>query len=360
MFMEILKDHGIFLFKKIILLVVFIEFVVWKNLGECCCHRWGKLLDKYDKIESNFQIHFLYVGEGDSFVIKYYSQTKKKDFLFIVDAGEGISLIKKKTDVVQYIKSLMGEEEKNKEEKITINGVILTHPHHDHYWNMKDVFNNFNVEKFFYYRKIEDYQNIKFEDYISSLQYKKRIEPFYLNEPVGKKVFEGMGENRRVENLFYDDCLGIYAIGPYRSHDNFNDDSIVLFISYKGLRFLLMGDAGVAAENDLIVSWKNQLGVINIKDVDLIKIGHHGHHSSSCKKFVDFVKPKNVVNSTGPHLLACGLCNCHETPSVMRLWRDCRKEEEESVSILTTQEQGNIVAFVDETEGKASLKFCRN
>ena len=358
MFMKILKDHGIFLFKKLILLVVFTEFVVWKNLGECCCHRWGKLLDKYDKIESNFQIHFLYVGEGDSFVIKYYSQTEKKDFLFIVDAGEGVSLIKKKTDVVQYIKSLMGKEEENKEEKITINGVILTHPHHDHYWNMKDVFTNFDVEKFFYYKKIEDYQNIKFEDYISSLQYKKRIEPFYPNEPVGKNVFNNRVDKGRYDVLFYDGVLGIYAIGPAISHDNFNDDSIVLFISYKGLRFLLMGDAGVAAENDLIDSWKNPLGVINIKDVDLIKIGHHGHHSSSCKEFVNFVKPKNVVNSTGPHLLSCGLCNCHETPSVMRLWRDCRNKE--SVSILTTQEQGNIVAFVDETEGKASLRFCRN
>ena len=355
--MKILKDHGIFLFKKLIFLIVFTEFVVWKNLGECCCHRWGNLLDKCDKINSNFQIHFLYVGEGDSIVIKYHSQKEDKDFLFIVDAGEGVSLIKKKTDVVQYIKSLMGKEEENKEEKITINGVILTHPHHDHYWNMKDVFNNFNVEKFFYYKKIEDYQNIKFEDYISSLQYKKRIEPFYSNE-YGKKVFKNREDKGRYGVLFDDGVLGIYAIGPDRSHDNFNDDSIVLFISYKGLRFLLMGDAGVAAENDLIDSWKNPLGVINIKDVDLIKIGHHGHHSSSCKEFVNFVKPKNVVNSTGPHLLSCGLCNCHETPSVMRLWRDCRNKE--SVSILTTQEQGNIVAFVDETEGKASLRFCRN
>ena len=357
MFMEILKDHGIFLFKKLIFLVVFTEFVVWKNLGECCCHRWANLLEKMEEINSNFQIHFLYVGEGDSIVIKYHSQTEKKDFLFIVDAGEGISLIKKKTDVVQYIKSLMGKEEENKEEKITINGVILTHPHHDHYWNMKDVFTNFDVEKFFYYKKIEDYQNIKFEDYISSLQYKKKIEPFYSNEH-GKKVFKNMVDKGRYDVLFDDGVLGIYAIGPAISHDNFNDDSIVLFISYKGLRFLLMGDAGVAAEKELIESWKDPLGVINIKDVDLIKIGHHGHHSSSCKEFVNFVKPKNVVNSTGPHLLSCGLCNCHETPSVMRLWRDCRNKE--SVSILTTQEQGNIVAFVDETEGKASLRFCRN
>ena len=116
----------------------------------CCCHRWANLLEECDKIEESvFQIHFLYVGEGDSIVIKYYSQTEKKDFLFIVDVGEGISLIKKKTDVVQYIKSLMGKGEKNKEVKITINDVILTRPHHDHYWNMKDVFTNFDIENFF-------------------------------------------------------------------------------------------------------------------------------------------------------------------------------------------------------------------
>lgn len=357
--MKILKDHGIFLFKKLIFLVVFTEFVVWKNLGECCCHRWGNLLEECDKINSNFQIHFLYVGEGDSIVIKYHSQKEDKDFLFIVDAGEGVSLIKKKTDVVQYIKSLMGKEEEHKEEKITINGVILTHPHHDHYWNMKDVFTNFDIENFFYYKKVEDYQNIKFEDYISSLQYKKRIEPFYNKEYV-KNVFKNREDKGGDDVLFNDGVLGIYAIGPDRSHDNFNDDSIVLFISYKGFRFLLMGDAGVAAEKELITFWEDPSEVINIKDVDLIKIGHHGHHSSSCKDFVEFVKPKNVVNSTGPHLLSCGLCNWHEKPSVMRLWRDCRKEEEEGVSILTTQEQGNIVAFVDESEDKASLNFCRN
>ena len=81
--MKILKDHGIFLFKKLIFLIVFTEFVVWKNLGECCCHRWANLLEKMEEINSNFQIHFLYVGEGDSIVIKYIVRLKKKIFFLL-------------------------------------------------------------------------------------------------------------------------------------------------------------------------------------------------------------------------------------------------------------------------------------
>lgn len=56
-----------------------------------CCHRWANFLEECDKIEeSDFQIHFLYVGEGNSIVIKYYSQTEKKDFFSIVDVKASI------------------------------------------------------------------------------------------------------------------------------------------------------------------------------------------------------------------------------------------------------------------------------
>lgn len=355
--MKILKDHGIFLFKKLIFLIVFTEFVVWKNLGECCCHRWANLLEECDKINSNFQIHFLYVGEGDSFVIKYYSQTEKKDFLFIVDAGEGISLIKKKTDVVQYIKSLMGKEEKNKEEKITINGVILTHPHPDHYWNMKEVFDNFNINKFFYYKMREDYKEMSLVDKFNCLQYEERVVAFM-------KAFKGIKQKLDFSqgsfSLFDDSTLKIEAIGPTEDHIDFNDNSIVLLIIYKNFRFLLMGDAGIAAEKELIDFCEKGKCGINIKVVDLIKIGHHGHSTSSCFDFVNYVKPKNVVNSTGPHVFSCGLCNWHERSFVMESWRNCCTNENEDVNIFTTQEQGNIVAFVDELGDTASLKFCRN
>jgi len=366
--MKILKDHWIFLFKKLIFLVVFTDFVVWKNLGECCCHRWANLLEKMEEINSNFQIHFLYVGEGDSIVIKYHSQTEKKDFLFIVDAGEGISLIKKKTDVVQYIKSLMkspsvvgGKDEvilvKEKQGKINIETFILTHPHPDHYWNMKEVFDNFNINKFFYYKMREDYKEMSLVDKFNCLQYEERVVAFM-------NAFEGIKQkldfSQGFFSLFDDFTLKIEAIGPTEDHIDFNDNSIVLLITYKNFRFLLMGDAGIAAERELIKFCDDRKWGINIKGVDLIKIGHHGHSTSSCFDFVNYVKPKNVVNSTGPHVFSCGLCNWHERSFVMESWRNCCTNENEDVNIFTTQEQGNIVAFVDELGDTASLKFCRN
>ena len=43
------------------------------------------------------------------------------------------------TDVFEYLKKL---DIKN------LDGIILTHPHPDHYWNLKYVFQKFNVETF--------------------------------------------------------------------------------------------------------------------------------------------------------------------------------------------------------------------
>ena len=69
------------------------------------------------------------------------------------------------------------------------------------------------------------------------------MEPFDSNE-LGKNVFKERGDKGMYNVLFDDGVLGIYVIGPVAIYDNFNDDSIVLFIPYKDFRFLPMGDAG--------------------------------------------------------------------------------------------------------------------
>lgn len=86
--------------------------------------------------------------------------------------------------------------------------------------------------------------------------------------------------------------LDIKVLSPDRFYQEKNEQSIVSRFSYKGLRCLLMGDAGVEVENNLIQ--KGQAGA-----VDILKVGHHGSNSSSSQAFVDAIHPKEAWISVG-------------------------------------------------------------
>ena len=81
----------------------------------------------------------------------------------------------------------------------------------------------------------------------------------------------------------------LWPTGSFRSKDH-NYYSLVLKIRKKKTTILIMGDALRATEEWLI---KNQLD--NIKDVDVLVLGHHGSDHASSKKFLDIVNPSIAV-----------------------------------------------------------------
>ena len=100
-----------------------------------------------------------------------------------------------------------------------------------------------------------------------------------------------------------------------------------------------MADAGVKAEKEIMDKYSE------LKNVDIIKIGHHGHSSSSSQDFINKMNPKIVINSTGPHLLGCGLINLHISSKVMKAWQKARNGD---TKIYTTHKDGDIIITYDE------------
>ena len=75
-------------------------------------------------------------------------------------------------------------------------------------------------------------------------------------------------------------------------YDNENDNSIVSYLKLGNYTFLFMGDASIKVEQDLLKKY-------NLKDIDILKIGHHGSKTSSSKEFIDRVNPKYSIISVG-------------------------------------------------------------
>ena len=53
-----------------------------------------------------------------------------------------------------------------------------------------------------------------------------------------------------------------------------------------------MGDAGVKVEGDLVEKY-------NLKDIDVLKVGHHGSNIRSSKSFIDTIELKYSIISVG-------------------------------------------------------------
>ena len=75
-------------------------------------------------------------------------------------------------------------------------------------------------------------------------------------------------------------------------YDNENDSSHVIYIDFKKIKLLLMGDAGVEVEKDILEKYE-------LDDIDILKVGHHGSKTSSSKEFIDIINPKYSVISVG-------------------------------------------------------------
>lgn len=96
-----------------------------------------------------------------------------------------------------------------------------------------------------------------------------------------------------------------------------------------GDSFLFMGDAEETAEADLIESGRDMAA-------DVLKVGHHGSHSSSSKEFLEAADPSYAV-------ISCGEDNSYGHPHAETL----NNLRAMGVEVFRSDEQGTILAVSD-------------
>ncbi len=101
------------------------------------------------------------------------------------------------------------------------------------------------------------------------------------------------------KNIKYYSCIKELNIDKHKFHflntgiyDNENDNSSVIYFDYNNYKFLLMGDASVKREEDILEKYK-------IYNIDVLKVGHHGSKTSSSKSFVGEINSKYSIISVG-------------------------------------------------------------
>ena len=208
----------------------------------------------YPYLNNSFKVVMFDVGEGDSYLIKYPNNKAN----ILIDTG--FNEYRMKNEIISYLKSIGFRR---------LDYLIITHGDEDHMGEAITLVNNFKVDKVIF--NIGEYQTLE-KELIKVLD-KKNIK--YYN-------------NLKQLNI---DKYKLYFLNT-KIYDNENDNSNVIYFSYKNFKFLFMGDASVKREMDILDKY-------NLINIDLLKVGHHGSKTSSSKKFIDEVNPKYSLISVG-------------------------------------------------------------
>lgn len=147
--------------------------------------------------------------------------------------------------------------------------LIISHGDYDHMGEAVNLINNFKVEKVIF--NCGPYNDLE-KNLIKELD-KKKIEYYSC-------INELNINNNKL--LFLNTKI----------YDNENDNSNVIYFNYKNYKFLFMGDAGIEKEKDILDKY-------NLKDIDFLKVGHHGSVTSSSKFFIESINPKYSLISVG-------------------------------------------------------------
>ena len=99
--------------------------------------------------------------------------------------------------------------------------------------------------------------------------------------------------------------IGGITFNNYNSHiaeyTEENDQSLVIGFHLMHKDFLVMGDAPIAVERNIIKEYPDL-------KCDILKLGHHGSKTSSCDEFIKFTSPEVAI-------ISCGLNNKYGHPN---------------------------------------------
>lgn len=241
---------------------------------------------------SNFEVHFIDVGQADSALIECDGET------MMIDGGN----VADSNVVAAYLK---------KEDVTELNYVVCSHAHEDHVGGLSGAL---SVTK---------------ADNIYAPKTKANTKAY--------KNFKKKAEEQNVEikhpNVGDEIQLGsstVEFLGPVDENGkDLNSTSIVLKITYGNTSFLFTGDAESDEEEEILNSGADLKSTV-------LKVGHHGSRASTSYPFLREVMPQYAVISVEKG-------NSYGHPNEDTL----SKLSDAGVEVYRTDESGDIVMTSD-------------
>ena len=261
-----------------------------------------------------YQIHMIDVGTGLAILVR------GADFALLYDAGTN-DREEKPMRVAAYLEAALGasgddlcvERAAAPNTKHKIDHVVLSHPHLDHASALDLVIHCYDVTHFWDSGRVNE--TVFYRELLAGIgkseatQYHSaadvpgnrnvRVKELAITLPRWERFSEGdkveLGEGARFTILHANAKL----------EKDPNQNSVVIAVDLGSARLLLVGDAESGARKDpsypvgeteefLIASHGTAIAA------DILQVGHHGSKTSSRRGFLEAVRPKLALISSGP------------------------------------------------------------
>lgn len=211
-------------------------------------------INLYDNLSidsSQLNIFYLNVGQADSTFITLNGVN------MLIDAGNDSD--------GYYITNFLKAQNIDR-----IDYFVLTHCDEDHIGGAYKVLENFQIGTLYMPKK-----------YTNTNVYRKLINTIQKNNIV-------VNQNLLPNEERYNIGQAEWKILSVDAGNSENVSSIVIELDYVNTKYLFMGDASNTVENS-----------INVSNVNVIKVSHHGSDTATSQSFIDKIKPKYAIISVG-------------------------------------------------------------
>ena len=244
--------------------------------------------------EGTLSVHYIDVGQADAILL----ETEGK--FMLIDGGN--------KDDSQLVVSYLEQQGVTE-----LEAVVCTHAHEDHVGGLPAVLAVYPTKAV--YAPTKTYSSKIFDSFL-----------YYVDQQGLDVTIPSPGQLLTLGDMI------ITFVGPVQSYAEPNDTSIVLSAFFDDIRFIFTGDMEVAAENDMLDYWGEQMDW----DSTVLKVGHHGSSTSSGYRFLYEIDPEYAIVSVGED-------NSYGHPheEVVSRYADA------GIPLFRTDELGHIVVTAD-------------
>lgn len=263
-FTIILKDVPFYIYLLYYLLITYVLYKMYKKK-----FKWILVLIMVILVHTNLNyfnkcpiLTMIDVGQGDSTLI---SLPHNKGNI-LIDTGGIKNYFGESTysiginTTVPYLKA-------NGIKKIDY--LILSHGDYDHMGEAINIINNYTVKNIIFNSGSNNDLELELIKFLNN----KKINYMFFNS----NILEINGYTFKFLN-------GI--------NKDENEDSLIIYTQFGNRNILLMGDAGISRESEI-------LNTYNLGKIDILKVGHHGSITSSSDNFLKAIKPNIALISVG-------------------------------------------------------------
>lgn len=192
----------------------------------------------------------LYIGQGDSTLISFRGKN------YLIDTGGARQENKIAEKFLFPTLKLRGISK--------IDGIFISHFDEDHAGNLNKILKKYKVDNIFISHLPEDPEILENAEKFSNIVILKKGDKVKI---LGDTLAEVLSDSEKSEEE--------------------NDNSMVLLINHRGFKTLFTGDISENVERK-----------IN-RDIDILKVAHHGSRTSTSKEFLENTSPKFALISAG-------------------------------------------------------------